>query len=32
VRAHDLVDGYGGKEIVVDLEKDSGEGFEVERK
>ena len=29
-RAHDIVDGFGGKEIIVDLEKDSGEGFEVE--
>jgi hypothetical protein len=32
VRAHDIVDGFGGKEIIVNLEKDSGEGFEVERK
>jgi hypothetical protein len=31
VRAHDLVDGFGGKEVVVDLEKESGPGFEVER-
>jgi hypothetical protein len=31
VRAHDLVDGFGGQEIIVDLEKDSGPGFEVER-
>ena len=31
VRAHDIVDGFGGQEIVVDLEKDSGDGFEVER-
>ncbi len=30
-RAHDIMDGFGGQEIVVDLEKDSGEGFEVER-
>ena len=32
VRAHDIVDGFGGQEIVVDLEKDSGDGFEVEKK
>ena len=32
VRTHDIVDGFGGQEIIVDLEKDSGEGFEVERK
>ena len=32
VRAHDIVDGFGGKEIIVDLEKDFGEGFKVERK
>ena len=31
VRAHDLVDGYGGREVVVDLTASSGEGFEVER-
>jgi len=31
VRAHDLVDGYGGKVIEVDLTKSSGPGFEVER-
>ena len=31
VRAHDIIDGFGGKEIIVDLEKDSGPGFEVER-
>ncbi|MBT4310966.1 MAG: hypothetical protein HOD49_11200 [Anaerolineae bacterium] len=31
VRAHDIVDGFGGQEIIVDLEKDSGKGFEVER-
>ena len=30
VRAHDLVDGYGGREVVVDLTAPSGEGFEVE--
>lgn len=30
VRAHDLVDGYGGREVVVDLTVQSGEGFEVE--
>ena len=30
VRAHDLVDGYGGREVWVDLTVASGEGFEVE--
>ena len=29
VRAHDLVDGWGGQEITVDLTIESGEGFEV---
>ncbi len=31
VRAHDIVDGFGGQEILVNLEKDSGTGFEVIR-
>lgn len=31
VRAHDLVDGYGGQEIWVDLTVSSGDGFTVER-
>lgn len=31
VRAHDLVDGFGGREVVVDLTAASGEGFEVAR-
>ncbi len=31
VRAHDLVDGFGGKEIVVDLGQNEGEGFKIER-
>ena len=31
VRAHNIVDGFGGQEILVNLEKDSGEGFKVER-
>jgi len=31
VRAHDLVDGYGGREIVVDLTAETGEGFQIER-
>jgi len=31
VRAHDLVDGFGGREIEVDLTVDSGPGFEVRR-
>jgi hypothetical protein len=30
VRAHDLVDGFGGREVVVDLAVQSGEDFEVE--
>jgi hypothetical protein len=31
VRAHDLVDGYGGREVLVDLTTPTGQGFEVER-
>jgi hypothetical protein len=31
VRAHDLVDGYGGRQVIVDLTLSSGPGFEVER-
>jgi hypothetical protein len=31
VRAHDLVDGYGGREVMVDLTESSGLDFEVER-
>ncbi|MGD2146918.1 MAG: hypothetical protein PVH41_09515 [Anaerolineae bacterium] len=31
VRAHDLVDGFGGREVVVDLTKSSGPDFLVER-
>jgi hypothetical protein len=31
VRAHDIVDGFGGKEIHVHLEAVSGEGFEITR-
>ena len=31
VRAHDLVDGFGGQEIVVDLAQTEGDGFQVER-
>jgi hypothetical protein len=31
VRAHDLVDGWGGKEVTVDLTAGSGENFEVVR-
>ncbi len=31
VRAHDIVDGFGGKEIMVDLLAESGPGFEVQR-
>ena len=32
VRAHDLVDGFGGREVIVDLTVSSGPDFEVERK
>ena len=32
VRAHELVDGYGGREVVVDLTISSGPDFEVERR
>jgi hypothetical protein len=31
VRAHDLVDGWGGREVVVDLTADSGDDFDVRR-
>ncbi len=31
VRAHDLVDGFGGQEIIVDLKRSMGDGFEVIR-
>ena len=31
VRAHDLVDGFGGQEVVVQLDESSGQNFEVER-
>jgi hypothetical protein len=31
VRAHDLVDGYGGQEVRVDLTTNAGSNFEVER-
>ena len=31
VRAHDLLDGFGGQEVVVDLTAVSGENFEVTR-
>ena len=31
VRAHDLVDGFGGREVVVDLTAVGGEDFEIER-
>jgi hypothetical protein len=31
VRAHDLVDGFGGREVTVDLTLSSGPDFEVER-
>lgn len=32
VRAHDLVSGFGGKEVTVDLSAASGVNFEVERR
>ena len=31
VRAHDIVDGFGGQEVVVDLNRTSGRNFEIER-
>jgi hypothetical protein len=31
VRAHDLVDGFGGNEIIVDLNQKSGDGYEIIR-
>lgn len=31
VRAHDIVNGYGGQEIIVNLETNKGNGYEVER-
>jgi hypothetical protein len=31
VRAHDLVDGFGGREVTVDLTVQSGPDFEVEK-
>ncbi len=31
VRAHDIVDGFGGKEITVDLNAESGPGYTVSR-
>ena len=31
IRAHDIVDGYGGKEITVDLTTEKGNGYEVLR-
>lgn len=31
VRAHDLVDGYGGQEVIVDLSQAEGENYVVER-
>jgi hypothetical protein len=32
VRAHDLADGFGGREVLVNLMVTAGDGFEVERK
>ena len=31
VRAHDLVDGFGGKVVVVDLNSAEGDGYTVDR-
>lgn len=31
VRAHDIIDGFGGREVFVDLTQDSGTGFEIQR-
>ena len=31
VRAHDIVDGYGGQEIAVNLDANQGQGYEVKR-
>ena len=31
VRAHDLVDGFGGREVALDLTLDSGQDYEVQR-
>jgi hypothetical protein len=31
VRAHDLVDGYGGQEITIDLSQSEGDDYEVIR-
>ena len=31
VRAHDLVDGFGGKEVIVDLTQSKGDHFKVKR-
>lgn len=32
VRAHDIVDGFGGVEVVVDLQQVQGENYEVQRR
>lgn len=31
VRAHDLVDGFGGREVTLDLSRDSGPDYEVQK-
>lgn len=31
VRAHDLVDGFGGKEVIVNLSREKGNGYEIVR-
>lgn len=31
VRAHDIVDGFGGREVIVDLTAEAGDSFTVER-
>jgi len=32
IRAHDIVDGYGGQEIIVDFGIDKGNGYELEKR
>jgi hypothetical protein len=31
VRAHDIVDGFGGRSVEIDLNRDSGDGYTIER-
>lgn len=32
VRAHDIVDGFGGKEVEIDLSRDAGPGYRIEKR